>query len=186
MSALDFSWGTFQILLSVKFFILFDWCSYLYFQRLRRRYVIRRNQRKRQRDEKSEKGDENGSEKRVKTNDETPTENDPTKSEKKDASNQNANEENMALDARGTVPDEPKIENKIEDDDVEYEEEEEEEDPEEIVEEDQEMDDAAAAPNDAADQDVIILSPILCFQATVHNPPLSYHVFRNIPLISDL
>ncbi|XP_073010931.1 protein SHORT ROOT IN SALT MEDIUM 1 isoform X1 [Typha latifolia] len=120
-------------------------CRLLAFlERLRKRYLIRRNQRKRERDEKSEKGNEKVSEKRLKTNG-CPTEDISVKIEKEDVSNKSTGE-SAGVDDSAYTSDEPKLENKTEDE-IEYE-----DDPEEII-EDQDMD-AAAASNDGDQEDM--------------------------------
>ncbi|EHA8588972.1 putative protein SHORT ROOT IN SALT MEDIUM 1 [Cocos nucifera] len=135
-------------------------CRILSFlEKLRKKFVLKRNQRKRERDDDSEKGSgkEKSSIKRRKTSGDSPVENECHKSEIQDNSNQD-NEEKKGVDDSAGGSDEPKIENRTEDDVIEEEEEEEEgeeeeeeelEDPEEIFEEDQEMDDAAASDNEA-------------------------------------
>lgn len=118
---------------------------------MRKQFVLKRNQHKRERDEDSEKGGgkEKSSIKRPKTSDDSPVENKRHKSEIQDNSNQD-NEEKKGVDCSAAGPDEPKIENRTDEDVIEEEEEEEElEDPEEIFEEDQEMEDTAASDGEA-------------------------------------
>jgi hypothetical protein len=111
-------------------------------QKLHKHYVTKKNQRKRPREENLKKEDDKSSEKRLKTTDDTRTESTPN--------NVNAvkNDEiikddvkNMIVDQIPAAPAEPETEEKMEDEDLDYE-----EDPEEVEvhEDDADMDGATA------------------------------------------
>lgn len=145
---------------------------------MRKRFVIKKNQRKRQRDEKSEKQNEENSSKRSKVADEAAGQNESSKSEKNDTSEKSG--DNIMVEAGPAAEQELKVETNSNDDndgvedpeenksddDNEHEngdDEEEEEDPEEIIEDDQEMNDVAPS-NDGVQEVCIILFFSLYFE----------------------
>ncbi|KAJ0978611.1 hypothetical protein J5N97_014085 [Dioscorea zingiberensis] len=115
-----------------------------FLEKLRKKFVIKINQRKRERDEKTENRSEKekSSLKRLKIDEESPQENESHKSRMQDAPDLNPDEK-LGDDATAVSADESKMENEIDgdgdadadDDDFEYEE------PEEFI-EDEQVDDA--------------------------------------------
>ncbi|XP_047090309.1 protein SHORT ROOT IN SALT MEDIUM 1-like [Lolium rigidum] len=117
-----------------------------FLEKLHKHYVTKKNQRKRPREEDLKKEDDKSSEKRSKTTDDSRTESTPNNiSAVKNDEIVEDDVKNMIVDQTPAAPVEPETEEKMEDEDLDYE-----EDPEEveIYEEDYDLDGATAEQQD--------------------------------------
>lgn len=117
-----------------------------FLEKLHKHYVTKKNERKRPREEDVKKEDDKSSKKRFKTTDDTCTENTPNNIGAVKTDEIIDDGKNMIVDQIPAAPDEPETEEKMEDEDLDYE-----EDPEEveIYEEDgEDMDGATAEQQD--------------------------------------